>query len=108
MEVKTKNDLKKLSLQELKIMCKNMKLGVSGTKTQLINKIWDYEKPQPIMVNSHSDSVSSDGKKIIGIKKGERDKYMQVGRQVEKGEGRFIYYAMDVHYYEVNKEFNFV
>ena len=108
MEIKTKEDLKKLSLQELKILCKDLKVGISGSKTQLVNRAWDYLKPVPVHVNTHSDSASPDGKKIIGIKKGERDKYIQIGRQVEKRDARFIYYAMDVHYYEVNKEFNFV
>jgi len=108
MEVTSKDQLKKLSLQELKIISKGMGLGVSGTKTQLINNIWDFSKPQPILVNTHNESLTVPGRKMVGIKKGENEKLKQVGSQVEKKLAKFIYYSMDVYYYEVNKEFNFV
>jgi hypothetical protein len=108
MEVTSKDQLKNLSLQELKIISKGMGLGVSGTKTQLINNIWDFSKPQPILVNTHNESLTAPGRKMVGIKNGEADKYRQMGSQVEKGNAKLIYYSMGVHYFEVNKDFNFV
>jgi len=108
MEVTSKDQLKKLSLQELKIMSKEMGLGISGSKKDLTTRIWEFIKPLPIVVNNHPDSLTPPNKKIIGIKKGENEKLKQVGSQVEKKLAKFVYYSMDVYYYEVNKEFNFV
>jgi hypothetical protein len=108
MEVTSKNQLTKLSLQELKILSKEMELSISGSKTDLTNRIWEFIKPLPIIVNTHPDTLSPPNKKIIGIKKDENEKLKQVGSQVEKKLAKFVYYSMSVYYYEVNKDFNFM
>lgn len=108
MEVKSRDDIKDLSLQELKIICKEYRINKSGTRAQIIKRIWDHVKPEPVVVHSHPASLSPDGKKIVGAKTSETDKLRQLGQQVEKKQARIIYYSMGVHYFEVNKEFEFV
>lgn len=108
MEINSRDDIKDLSLQELKIICKEYRINKSGTKSQLIKRIWDTIKPEPVYIHSHPASLSPEGKKIIGAKTSETDKLRQLGQQVEKKQARIIYYSMGVHYFEVNKEFEFV
>ena len=107
MEVK-KEELKKKSLQELKIVAKSYGLRYGGTKTQIIKRIVDHTKPDPVVVHSHPASLSPAGKKIVGAKTIEGDKLRQLGQQVEKKRAHKLYYSMGVHYFEVNKEFEFI
>lgn len=107
MEIK-KEDLKKKSLQELKIVAKSYGLRYGGTKTQIIKRIVDHTKPEPVVVHSHPASLSPSGKKIVGAKTTEGDKLRQLGQQVEKKQAHKLYYSMGVHYFEVNKEFEFI
>ena len=107
MEV-TREELKKKSLQELKIVCKEYRINKSGTRAQIIKRIWDHVKPEPVVVHSHPASLSPAGRKIVGAKTTEGDKLRQLGQQVEKKQAHILYYSMGVHYFEVNKEFEFI
>ena len=104
----TKDNLKKLSLQELKILAKSYKLLIGGTKTQIIKRLLDHTRPEPVVVHSHPASLSPLGRKIVGAKTTEGDKLRQLGQQVEKKRAFKLYYSMGVHYFEVNKEFEFI
>ena len=104
----TREELKKKSLQELKIVAKSYKLMISGTKSQIIKRILDHTKPEPVVVHSHPASLSPSGKKIVGAKTTEGGKLRQLGQQVEKKQAHKLYYSMGVHYFEVNKEFEFI
>ena len=104
----TKDNLKKLSLQELKILAKSYKLLIGGTKTQIIKRLLDHTRPEPVVVNSHPASLSPLGRKIVGAKTTEGDKLRQLGQQVEKKHAFKLYYSMGVHYFEVDKEFEFI
>ena len=104
----TKDNLKKLSLQELKILAKSYKLLIGGTKAQIIKRLVDHTKPEPVVVHSHPASLSPSGKKIVGAKTTEGDKLRQLGQQVEKKRAFKLYYSMGVHYFEVDKEFEFI
>jgi len=104
----TKDNLKKLSLQELKILAKSYKLLIGGTKTQIIKRILDHTRPEPVVVHSHPASLSPLGRKIVGAKTTEGDKLRQLGQQVEKKRAFKLYYSMGVHYFEVDKEFEFI
>lgn len=108
MEVKTIEELKKLSLQELKIMCSDYSLSRAGTRSELIKRIWEFIKPEPITLNRHQDINTPKGRKIIGIKLDETEKQKQIGLQREKGNVVTLYYSMGVNYYEVNKDFQFL
>ena len=104
----TKENLKKLSLQELKILAKSYKLLIGGTKTQIIKRLLDHTRPEPVVVHSHPASLSPLGRKIVGAKTTEGDKLRQLGQQVEKKRAFKLYYSMGVHYFEVDKEFEFI
>jgi len=104
----TKENLKKLSLQELKILAKSYKLLIGGTKTQIIKRLLDHTRPEPVVVHSHPASLSPLGRKIVGAKTTEGDKLRQLGQQVEKKHAFKLYYSMRVHYFEVDKEFEFI
>ena len=100
-------DYKNLSLVELKNLCKSRNLPYSGTKNQLIKRISDYEKPLPITINDHRGLNVDKNKKIVGIKSGDHEKRVQIGKEKEKGLARDLYYSMDVFYFVVDKAFNF-
>jgi hypothetical protein len=104
----TKDNLKKLSLQELKILAKSYKVLIGGTKTQIIKRLLDHTRPEPVVVHSHPASLSPLGRKIVGAKTTEGDKLRQLGQQVEKKYAFKLYYSMGVHYFEVDKEFEFI
>jgi hypothetical protein len=100
-------DYNKLSLVELKNHCKTRRLPYSGSKKQLVKRLNDFDKPEPIVVNTHKGLDLPKGKKIVGVIMGDKEKSQQIGKEREKGKVKFVYWAMDVHYYMVNKEFEF-
>ena len=108
MEINSKDDIKGLSLQELKIICADYKINKTGTKAELIKKIWEHVKPEPIVINTHPASVSPAGKKMVGVKLTDSERQRQIGIQRQKDLVNFIYYSMGVHYYEVDKDFEFL
>ena len=104
----TKEELKKLSLFEVKLICKGYNLNRSGTKTVLINSIISYLKPIPIVINIPTEYKLPKGKKIIGLKIEESDKRIQLGKLREKRKIKELYYSMGAHYYLVDKDFEFI
>lgn len=96
-------DYNKLSLVELKNLCKSRNLQFSGTKKQLIKRIVDYEKPEPVVVNDNKNVNLGKNHYIVGVKMEDQSKLEQMGRQVEKGAASLLYYSMNVFYYRVNK-----
>lgn len=104
----TRENLKKLSLVEIKLICKEYSLHRTGTKTKLINSILDFIKPVPVTVSLPTEYKPPKGKKVIGIMMGESDKRKQIGKLREKNKVKDLYYSMGVHYYEVDKDFNFI
>ena len=101
-------DYNNLSLVELKNLCKSRKLPYGGSKGELIKRIVDFEKPVPITVNEHKGINLPKDKKIVGIKSGDHEKRVQIGKEKEKGLAKDLYYSMDVFYFVVDKTFNFV
>jgi hypothetical protein len=104
----TREELNKLSLVELKLLCKEYQLARTGTKSQLIKSILDLEKPVPITVHIPTEYKPPQGKKVIGLKIDEKEKRIQLGKEREKGKVQTLYYSMGVHYYLVEKDFQFV
>ena len=104
----TKENLKKISLVEIKLICKEYGLHRSGTKTSLINSIVDFNKPTPVTVNLPTEYKSPKGKKVVGLMISENEKRIQIGKLREKNNVKELYYSMCVHYYEVDKDFNFI
>jgi len=104
----TKESLKKLSLFEVKLICKDYHLNRTGTKTILINSIMSRLKPLPITVNIPTEYKIPKGKKIVGLKIEESDKRIQIGKLREKQKVKELYYSMGAHYYLVDKDFGFI
>ena len=104
----TKEYLQSLHLVQLKKICKDYRINHGGSKTQLITRILDANKPVTPVMNSHPSSLTPSDKKIIGIMDGETEKSRQVGKQVELKRGTFLYYAVGVRYYVVDKDFEFI
>jgi len=104
----TKENLQKLSLVEIKLICKGYGLHRTGTKSKLIKSIVDFLKPEPIKVNLPTEYKPPKGKKVVGVILGESDKSIQIGKLREKNNVQTLYYSMGVHYYLVDKEFQFV
>jgi hypothetical protein len=101
-------DYNKLSLVELKNLCKSRRLPYGGSKKELIKRIIDFEKPVPVTINDHKGFDLPKGKKIVGVKYGDKEKRLAISKEKEKGLAKDLYYSMDVFYYIVDKDFNFV
>lgn len=99
-------DYNKLSLVELKNHCKKRNLPYGGTKSQLIKRIKDFDKPQPITVNDHKGISLPKGKKIIGVKFSDSDRFTKMSKEVEIGRAKLMYYSMDVFYYITKNDFS--
>lgn len=100
-------DYNKLSLVELKNICKSKNLQYGGTKKELIKRIIEFEKPLPVIINDHKHLNLPKGKKIVGVIMGDKEKSQRIGKEREKGRVKFMYWSMDVHYYMVDEEFSF-
>jgi hypothetical protein len=93
----TKEKLNKLSLVELKVIAKELKISIVGSKSDLIKRILGEFKPQPIQINTHQ---IKDGKTIVGILLNDKEKLVKIGSLIEKSQASFSYYSMGVVYYE--------
>ena len=80
-------DYNKLSLVELKNICKSKNLQYGGTKSQLIKRIVEFEKPLPVIINDHKGFNLPKDKKIVGIKMGDTEKSMRISKEIEKNTG---------------------
>lgn len=101
-------DLNKLSLVELKYKLKNAQLPITGNRSDLIKRLHlHFEIPKPT-VNRHSDKITNEDKKIIGLTFEDTSYFIQISKQIENKTARFMYFSMGVFYYEVKKEFNFL
>lgn len=104
----TKENLKGISLVEIKQICKKYGLRRTGSKTVLINSIVKYTTEPEVTVNLPTEHKSPPGKKVVGVIMGDTEKSNQLGKLREKNKVKTLYYSMGVHYYEVDKEFKFM
>jgi len=100
-------DYNKLSLVELKNICKTRHLLYGGTKKQLIKRLRDFDKPEEPKVSIPKGIELPKGKKIVGVISGDKERSQRIGKEREKGKVRFLYWSMDVFYYVVDESFNF-
>lgn len=100
-------DYNKLSLVELKNLCKNRRLPYGGSKKQIVKRLNDFEKPVPVTINDHKGFDLPKGKKIVGVKMGDKEKSQRIRKEKEKGNIKDLYWSMDVFYYMVDKDFRF-
>jgi hypothetical protein len=97
----SKEILESLSLVEVKHICKNRNLPITGGKSKLINLILENIKPETVTINKHKSLDNN--KKIIGIKLTDKEELIKMGKMVEKQISTFSYFSMGVCYYLVNK-----
>ena len=95
----TKQKLDSKSLVEIKLIAKELKISIAGTKSELIRRILAEFKPQPVLINTHPPK---DGKQIVGIKLNDKDRLIQNSSLIEQKKSRFVYYSMGAVYFEVN------
>jgi hypothetical protein len=104
----TRENLKKLSLVEIKQICKDYYLPHIGTKTTLINNILNFiKKGDKVIISLPTNYKPPTGKKVIGIIMGDHEKRIQLGKLMEKNKVKILYYSIGVHYYQVDKDFEF-
>ena len=77
----TKQKLDSQSLVEIKLIAKELKISIAGTKSELIRRILAEFKPQPVLINTHPPK---DGKQIIGIKLNDKDRLVQNSSLIDK------------------------
>jgi hypothetical protein len=92
-------DLTKLELPEIKILCKQYGIGVVGDKKSLIKKLKYYLDPVEDVLNTHPGRKLTNGKKIVGVKVNNQEEI----NSINKKKGQFLYYSLGYHYYIVTE-----
>jgi len=93
-----KSELEKLSLIELKNLCKKEGLNFDKTREQLIFALDEYFKPMRIKPSTTTKSVKY---KTKGIKLEDSQALIEMGKLVEKKLARRTYYANGNIYFEI-------
>ncbi len=93
-----KSELEKLSLIELKNLCKKEGLNFDKTREQLIFALDEYFKPMRIKPSITTKSVKY---KTKGIKLEDSQALNEMGKLVEKKLARRTYYANGNIYFEL-------
>lgn len=92
-------NLNDLSLPDLKNLCKKHGISVVGDKKSLIKNLKYYLDPVEGTLNTHGGRKLPEGKKIVGVKEGNKD----TTNLILKNKGSFLYYSMGYKYYLVDK-----
>lgn len=90
-------DINKLELPEIKILCKQYGIGTIGDKKSLIKKLRHFLDPIEDVLNTHPGRKLTNDKKIVGVKV---DKQEDINVVLKK-KGKFLYYSLGYQYYMV-------
>jgi hypothetical protein len=93
-----KNEIEKLSLVELKNVCKKEGLNFDKSREELIFALDEYFKPMRVKTESQKKSPKL---KIKGVKLSESEQLAEMGKLVEKKQAHRLYYANDTIYFEL-------
>lgn len=93
-----KNEIEKLSLVELKNVCKKEGLNFDKSREELIFALDEYFKPMRVKTESQKKSPKL---KIKGVKLSESEQLAEMGKLVEKKLAHRLYYANDTIYFEL-------
>ena len=93
-----KNEIEKLSLVELKNLCKKEGLNFDKSREELIFALDEYFKPMRVKTESQKKSPKL---KIKGVKLSESEQLAEMGKLVEKKLAHRLYYANDTIYFEL-------
>lgn len=92
-------DLTKLELPEIKIICKQYGIGVVGDKKSLIKKLKYFLDPVVGTLNTHPGRKLNANQKIVGITIYDKEKR----NEIIKNKGQFLYYSLGYQYYMVTE-----
>ena len=92
----TEKTYKKMTVKELKKLCTEKGLKISGTKTQLINRLMNPAKSD--LPNRKTNKYTT-----ISVGWGD-DRRPAIGQLINKGFGESLYYANDKFYYRIVSE----
>jgi len=90
-------DLNKLELPEIKLLCKQYDISPVGDKKSLIKKLKYYLDPVEDVLNTHPARKLPKNKKIVGVKVNDQESTNNVLRK----KGQFLYYSLGYQYYMV-------
>jgi hypothetical protein len=93
-----KNEIEKLSLVELKNVCKKEGLNFDKSREELIFALDEYFKPMRVKTEPQKKSQKL---KIKGVKLSESEQLAEMGKLVEKKLAHRLYYANDTIYFEL-------
>ncbi len=93
-----KNEIEKLSLVELKNVCKKEGLNFDKSREELIFALDEYFKPMRVKTEPQKKSQKL---KIKGVKLSESEQLAEMGKLVEKKLAHKLYYANDTIYFEL-------
>ena len=88
-------DLTKLELPEIKILCKQYGIGIVGDQKSLIKKLKYFLDPIEDVLNTHPGRKIQKNQKIVGVKVSEKEKI----NNILKNKGQFLYYSLGYQYY---------
>jgi len=92
-------DLTKLELPEIKILCKQYGISIVGDQKSLIKKLKYFLEPIGDVLNTHPGRKLTNGKKIVGVKVNNQEEI----NYINKKKGQFLYYSLGYHYYIVTE-----
>ena len=92
-------DLNKLELPEIKLLCKQYGIGTVGDKKNLIKKLKYFLDPIEDVLNTHPGRKLPKDKKIVGVKISDKE----LINSILKKKGQFLYYSLGYHYYMVTE-----
>ena len=93
-------NLEKLALPEIKSLCKKYGISTVGDKKSLIKNLKYFLEPVDGTLNTHGGRKLPDGKKIAGVKVGEKEKL----NLILNNKGAFLYYSFGYKYFMVDKQ----
>lgn len=95
-----KSKLDKLSLTELKNICKKEGLNFDKSREELILALNEYF--EPMRVKTKQQTTTSNLKpKTKAVKLSDKEQLVEMGKEVEKGRARRLYYANDCIVFEL-------
>jgi len=92
-------DLNKLELPQIKLLCKQYNISPVGDKKSLVKKLKYYLDPVEDVLNTHPGRKLPKDKKIVGVKVTDSESINNVLRK----KGQFLYYSLGYQYYMVTE-----
>ena len=96
-----KSKLDKLSLTELKNICKKEGLNFDKSREELILALNEYFEPMRVKTKKQTSTTTNLKPKTKPVKLSDKEQLVEMGKEVEKGRARHLYYANDCIVFEL-------